>query len=185
MSCLCHGRFQEFPSCRHIIEKLMDQERSPVGGSGLFDRDLFSSLDHIAGPQFCICSLCDHLCSGHRSDTGERLAAEPQRCDMRQVLHTLDLARGMAQKGAADFRSRNPAAVVHDPDQRDPAVFDLHLHRSGACVDGILHQFFHNGGRAFYHFTGSDLIDRDLVKYLNMGHICLLFMYYHLFFSLF
>ena len=69
---------------------------------------------------------------------------------------------------------RDSASVIHDTDQRDTAVFYLHLHRCRACVNGVFDKLFYDRRRTFDHLTGSDLVDRHLIQYMYMGHIRLL-----------
>ena len=100
----------------------------------------------------------DHLEVGHGRNAAERFAAEAQRADVLEVFFRHDLAGRVFFESEFDFVSRDAAAVVGDADVVLAARADLDGDPVGAGVDGVLHEFFHDGGRAGDDFAGCDLI---------------------------
>src|SRR5207249_10032992 len=49
--------------------------------------------------------------------------------------------------------------VVRHPDGTPPDLLDIHRHAGGPGVDGVLHQFLHDGGGPLDDFAGGDLVD--------------------------
>ena len=82
---------------------------------------------------------------------------------MHQIIYLADLTCRMAQKGIPHIVRLHPGPVVRNPDQRNSAVLDFHLHSGCPGIDRILHQLLDYGGRAFYHLSGGDLIDCNLI----------------------
>ena len=68
VSGLCHRRLQELPPGRYIVEELAYKEGCAVRRAGLFKRDLFPALDHIAGAQFGIRRFRDQFGLRHGRD---------------------------------------------------------------------------------------------------------------------
>ena len=52
------------------------------------------------------------------------------------------------------------ASVVADSDQLASASGDRDLNTSGAGINAVLEQFFHDRCGSFNHFAGGDLIDQ-------------------------
>ena len=68
ITCLCYGRFQEFPSGGRIEEYIADQERAPVRSSDLFKFLLLTAFDAISYPGQRACCLCDQFDLAHSAD---------------------------------------------------------------------------------------------------------------------
>ena len=94
---------------------------------------------------------------GDRGDAGQGLAPEAQGAHAVQVVERLQLARGVAQHGQLQLLGGDPAAVVADADQAQPATLNLHPHRRRPGVQGVLHQLLDHRRRAFHHLPGGDL----------------------------
>ena len=171
MACLCHWRLQEFTPGRGVVEKLAHQEGGAVSGPGILHALFLSSRDPVDSAECLRLCLGDQFHLGHCRNAGKSFSPEPQGSDVGKVLRCTDLAGGMAQKSRRHLGFLNSATVVGNTDVRDPAFFDLCRHRRGACVDGILHQFLHNGGRALDHLAGGDLVYGYLIQYLNLVHM--------------
>ena len=176
VSRLSDGSLQKFPSGRHIVKKLMHKEGCTVGRARLLKRNFPASLDDILCPELIICFFGNEFCPRHSSNTGECLSAESQGTDVQKIFYISYFARRVTQERALHFIMGNTASVVCNTDKINPAVLDLYSHRSRASVDRVLHQFFNDRRRAFDHFSCSDLIDCHLIQYLNMRHVCLLFL---------
>ncbi len=76
---------------------------------------------------------------------------------MKQVIRGPQFARGMPGHRQQQFLRRNAAAVIRNFDQTPPRLFNVNAHLARAGIDCIFQQFFHHGGRPFYHLAGSNL----------------------------
>ena len=96
----------------------------------------------------------------HRSDAGQRLAAETQADHLLEILEAGDLAGGVAGQRQRQLRGSNAAAVVAHPDQPHPTLlhFDGDASRSG--IQAVFQQFLDDRRRALDHFAGGDLADQ-------------------------
>ena len=104
----------------------------------------------------------------HRADRGQRLAAEPQRADLQQVL-VVELGGGVAIHREREIGRGHAAAVVGDADPTPSAAIGEDVDPAGAGVDGVLDQFLDHAGGALDHFAGGDAVD-DLFGKLADGH---------------
>ena len=153
----------------------MNEKCRSVRSARLLEGYFLSSLDHIFCTGFGVLLFCNKFCLRDSGNTRESFPPESKRTDTQEVLHIPDLACGVAQESASHLIMGNPASVIRDADKINPSVFDLYGYRRRPRVDGVLHQFFYNGRRAFNHFPCRDLIDCYLIQYLNVRHILLLF----------
>ena len=100
--------------------------------------------------------------AGHRRHRGQGLAAEAQGGHPFQVFQAGDLAGGVAGQGQGQFFLGNAAAVVADPDQFHPALFQLYLDGLAARVQGVFQHLLEDRGGPFHHLAGGDLADEKV-----------------------
>ena len=65
----------------------------------------------------------------------------------------------MARQRKAELLTCNPGAIVRYANQLRPAGRDVDFDRTSSCIERVLDQLFHDGGRSLDDFAGSDLID--------------------------
>ncbi|MNV51748.1 hypothetical protein D3C71_1438060 [compost metagenome] len=153
---------QELAPRRHVVEQLAHfhggarRMRTRHHVAELAALDLQRRTMRVAGPPRGQGETAD------RGDRRQRLAAETERGHRLEVVQAGDLAGGMARDRQRQFFRGNAAAVVTDPDQAHPALFQVDVHAGGTGVQRVLDQFLDHRGRAFDHFAGGDLVDQDL-----------------------
>jgi len=110
----------------------------------------------------------------HRSDRGQRLAAESQRGHALEVVERADLAGGVPLQRQREFVGRDAAAVVADEDAAHAALLDAQFDRRGARVDRVLEQLLDDRCGPFDHLAGGDLADQHIRKRLDRPtlHAC-------------
>ena len=96
----------------------------------------------------------------HRGDGGQGFASETHGADAFQVFQRADLGGGMATQRQGQLFEWNAAAIVFHEDLADAAGHQLDGDLAGTGVQGVVHQFAHDRGRALDHLTGSDLTDQ-------------------------
>ncbi len=101
---------------------------------------------------------------GHGGDAGEGFAPEPQGRDREEVFRRSYLARRVALERQDRVLSGHSAAVVRDPDEAAPGLAYLHLDARRPGVDGVLHEFFDDGGRPLDHLARGDLVHQVFVE---------------------
>ena len=94
----------------------------------------------------------------HGGDRRERLAPEPQRVDLAQILGPANLARRVPIHAHDRVLAHHAPAVVGNPDAPLAAPLDRHAHRPRTRVDGVLDQLLHDRGRALHHLARRDLV---------------------------
>ena len=104
----------------------------------------------------------------HRTDRGQRLAAEPERADAQQIL-VIELGGGVAIDRQREVSVGHAAAVVGDADPPPSAAIGENVDPAGAGVDRVLHQFLDHARGTFDHLAGGDAVD-DLFGELADGH---------------
>jgi hypothetical protein len=97
---------------------------------------------------------------GHRRDRRERLAAEPHRRHLLEIVERADLAGGVALERQRQFGGLDAAAVVLDQDGAHAACHETHADLRAAGVERVVHEFAHHGGRALDDFARGDLADQ-------------------------
>ena len=105
-----------------------------------------------------------------RSNRREGLTAKAMGCNLLEVLHGLNFARGMPSHGQAEIDLRDAAAVVLDPDAPNAAIFEGQVDLLGASVDRIFEQLFDHRGRTLDDLAGCDLADEEVWKQADGGH---------------
>ena len=111
----------------------------------------------------------------HRVDRRQRLAPETETRHVFEFEKVANLARGVALQGEPQLFLWDPAAVVGHEDALQAPALDADLDRGGPCVDGVLHQFLHDGRRPLDHFARGDLADELRGELLNFPARCALF----------
>ena len=88
----------------------------------------------------------------------------------KKILNPLDLAGCMTPEGFPDLTFLNSGSVIRHADHIDTAAADFHGDRIGTGINGIFHKFLYHTCGSFHHFSGSDLINRILIKLMNFCH---------------
>ncbi len=73
----------------------------------------------------------------------------------------------MARQGQRHFLGRNAAAVVADGDALDAALVELDRDLGSAGIECVFQQFLDHGSRALDDFTGGDLGNELVGKWLD------------------
>ena len=60
--------------------------------------------------------------------------------------------------------------VVADLDALASAIFEEHVDRARAGIDGVLDELFDDGGGTLDDFTGGDLVDQLGRQEMDAGH---------------
>jgi hypothetical protein len=81
----------------------------------------------------------DHPRHRDRADRRQRLAAKPHRRDPKQVVILADLAGRVLGERQPQILRRDPAPIIHHPDQLPAAVLDLHDDPRSPRVQRVLH----------------------------------------------
>ena len=76
----------------------------------------------------------------------------------------------MAQERGLGILPVHAAAVIGDADEGHAAALDLHGDAGSARVDGVFHQFLHNGTGALHHFAGGDEVSHMGGKLKDFCH---------------
>jgi hypothetical protein len=103
------------------------------------------------------------------ADGRQRLAAEAERADARQVA-VGQLRGGVALDREGEVLRAHAAAVVDDADELAPARLDPHLDGARAGVDGVLDELLHGRGRPLDDLAGGDAVDEDRVEPADAHH---------------
>ena len=153
---------QETAARRDVVKEVAHEELRPHGTHhGILSREL-PAVD---------LGLRAHLVARlpraqfdlrHGGDRSQGLAAESERMQGVDVLHSPDLARGMAVESHACVDGRHAAAVVHNLDQILAAVAEIDFHGGRTCVDGVFHHLLHHRGGSVDDLARGDLVGDDL-----------------------
>ena len=106
-----------------------------------------------------------------RADRRQRLAAEAERGDRVQVLVARQLGGRVALERQRQLLGRHAVAVVRDPDQRRPAIAQIHRDRARRRVQRVLHQFLHRRRRPLDDLAGRDLVDERIREPTDPHHV--------------
>ena len=151
-------RLQEFPSGRHIVEKISDSYVCPFRSGdlcrGIVDRR--RELNLAANLLILRAGLQRHL--SHRRDRGQRLAPESEGRDVLQILRGRDFRCGVPLETEHGIVRIHPLAVVYDLDQSPSRVLDYHRDLFRPRIYGILHKFLHHGSRPLHNLSRGDHI---------------------------
>ena len=94
----------------------------------------------------------------HRTDRGQRLAAEPQRADGEEIV-AVELRGRMPLDREHEVLARHAGAVIGDPDQPPPAAVGEHVDPPRAGIERVLDEFLDHARRPLHHLAGGDAVD--------------------------
>ena len=116
-------------------------------------------LKFKVGSCYLVPGTGQNLDLGHGGDAGQRLAPEAKAGNGVEVIHSVDLARGVAVEGKLDLIGGDADAVIADTDQAHPttAGFDGDLGRAG--IQRVLDTLLDHRGGQLHQLAGSDLGD--------------------------
>jgi len=77
---------------------------------------------------------------------------------MGQVVVVLNFTGREAFTRERNFVRNQAPTIVGDTNEPPAGFLDLHPDRLRPSIQGVLHEFFDNAGRSFYHLTGGDLL---------------------------
>ena len=84
-----------------------------------------------------------------------------------QVFGTAYLARAVAFKGQTRVGLAHPHPIVDDLDERAPGILEDDLDMCCLSVNGVLHQFLDDTGRALDDFSGGNLVGHRVGQEFN------------------
>ena len=93
-------------------------------------------------------------------DRRQRLAAEAQRSNAKQIVGLGDLACGVGGQGQRQLLGRDAAAVVRDADHLQPALRHRNVDPRRPRIDRVLHQLLDDARGPLDHLAGGDLVDQ-------------------------
>ena len=96
---------------------------------------------------------------GNAADRGQRFAAKAQGHYAEEILGVGQFAGRMAGEGQRQILGGDAAAVIHDADQLDAALLDVHIDAAAASIDGIFQQLLDHARWPLDHLAGGDLGD--------------------------
>ena len=152
-------RFEEFEPRRRRVEEIAHLDPGAGGergGAGAADRPPFDRDDVRLGRAPGAAGDGE---AADRADRGQRLAAETERVDPRQIVVRQLGGRVPLDRQRELFR-RHAASVVGDRDQRPPAVAQHHVDAPRAGVDRVLDQLLDRRGGALHHLARGDAVDQ-------------------------
>ncbi len=76
----------------------------------------------------------------------------------------------MALHRQHQFLGGHAASIIGDVDTVDAAAVECHADAARACIERVLHQFFHRRGRPLDHLAGGDAVDDQLGQQPDGGH---------------
>ncbi len=151
---------QEFAPRRHIAEEVAHRHRraNRRGNRPRSPRLPELDLHHGTGRGVALTGANRQRRNG--ADTRQRLAAKPEGPQPVEVVEGRQLRRRVPLHRQWQLGRRDPAAIVGDLDQVDPAAGDLDLQPGRSRVERVLDQFFRGRRRAFDDLAGRNLPDR-------------------------
>ena len=159
----------KFAPRRHVKEQVAHLDGGPGRVSGGAHRAQRSPLDRKLRPLSRAGGARGDAQPRHRADRGQRLAAEAERRDRRQIIERGDLAGGVAGECQGQLRCADPAPVIAHPNEAHAAALDVDLDSRGARIEGVLNQLLDDRGRPLDDLAGGDLVNELAGKHAN-GH---------------
>ena len=166
----CHIPFHELQPGGRVIKQVADDHSGALWAAHHFPFHHLAPFQRQARAKFPVCGTGHQLHSSYGGDGRQGFAPKAQGADGLQIKGVLNLAGGVAQKGGLRILRLHAAAVIGDPNVAHAAPLDLHRHRSGASINGILRQLLHHAGRTLYHLTGSDQIGHMAFQTVDFRH---------------
>ena len=161
---------EELAPGRRVVEEVAHRE---VGSGGRLD---LGGLDVVEGGD---AHLRAHIVLGapglerhfgDRRDRGQGLSAESVGQDLLQVFGRGDLGSRVALETEQGVVRGHAAAVVDHLDQGPARVRRDHGHGGRAGVDGILHQFLHDGSGPLHDLARRDHVGDVARQDLQRAH---------------
>ncbi len=155
----CSSGFEEFPTGRRVEKKITYlDDGSNVAGGCLRIAHLPAVIDDFVG-NILIRGSAKQSGLRNRPDAGQRFSAKTHRADAKEIVIALQFAGGMGCEGQREFADGDSRAVVDDADKGAAAIFNFDGDMRSAGVEGILREFFHDGGWALDDLAGCDSVD--------------------------
>lgn len=89
--------FEEFESCRHIIEQILDRDDSAMSKPyRLMLDDRIHSQFRYFRPYFAVCCLGNHCRLADLSNTRQRLSTEPIATQIEKILFAINLGSSIS-----------------------------------------------------------------------------------------
>lgn len=165
----CRGGFEELAADGRVEEEFADFDlRAGRAATGLERRHLSAVHLHLDAGELVGLAGAEAE-AGDFADRRERLAAEPHRLHVEQVVGGGDFAGGVAGDGQGDVVGVDSFAVVDDADQLRSPLFDVDFDAGRQRVDRVFEQLLDHAGGAFDDLAGGDLVDHAGGELLNPG----------------
>ena len=158
---------EEFAASRHIEEEVLDHEIAAHWAHVRFLTLTLRGVDDQLGAQLGVTAACAQFHLGDGGYRGQSLAAETHRVQREQVLGIAYLAGAMAFKGQACVGLAHPHPVVDNLDECAARILEDNLDVGCLGINGVLHQFLDDTGRALDDFAGSNLVGYRIGQQFN------------------
>jgi hypothetical protein len=141
---LGRGRAKELPARRRGREQVGDRDRRArrarlrTGGTGAVRVGVDRAPDRV------VVAARHHPHAAGGRDARQRLAAEAERPDAREVVDARELTRRVTREGEQRVVRMHPGAVVDDGDRVDAAGRQAYLDLPRAGVERVLDQLLHD-----------------------------------------
>ncbi len=166
------GGAEELFACGDVEEEVADAHRGALRVAGLVDGFEGAADDVEFGGDIGLGGAGNHPEAGNARDGGNRFASEAKGGDALDVFGAGDLAGGLTLEGGEGVGAVHPTTVVQDFDSFGAAAFNGDFNAGRLGVEGILDEFFHDRGGAFYHFAGGDLVGNDFGEDADLAGGC-------------
>ena len=161
---------QKLAAGREVEEQVFDGDRRALGYADRARRLDLAGRDPDLGAGGRVTRPGAQREPRDRGDARQRLAAEPERGDRRQVGGRGDLAGRVPLEAQPRVVGRHADAVVLDADETLAAVFDGDGDPGGGGVDGVLDQLLDHRGRPLDDFPGGDLVGQVVGQLADARH---------------
>ncbi len=149
---------EELAARGHVEEEIAHLDRRAGRAAARGDAGRAAALDADQGALFGVAAARAQLEAAHRGDAGERLAAEAEAAQVREVVHRGDLAGGVAEDGEAGVVAIHPGAVVGDAEEDGAALLGVDADAAGLGVERVLHELLDHARGPLDDLAGSDLV---------------------------
>ena len=166
-------RLEELAARRRVVEQILDLD----GGARRMGARSAAGLDatcHFDAPSAILASHpAGQRQPRHRGGAGQGFATKPEAGNAFQIAGGADLAGGVAADRQRQVARMNAVPVIGHANPLHAPLLDAHLNAPGARVQAVFHQFLDDGGGAFDHLAGGDLIGHRRRQLSDAaGHRC-------------
>ena len=164
-------RLQELPPRRQVVEQVVDLDDRALRRADLDDRRHRAAVDADLGAALLAARARPEDEVRHRRDGRQRLAAEPERQDRREIVRPPDLARRVALDRQPRILRPHPFPIVLDADLFLAAELDVDREAARAGIDRVLDELLDDGRGTLDHFAGRDLVRELRRQEVDRAHV--------------